>query len=90
MHLKFEIMHKTLFRIINLIDRFISMVYTTTRKDLQLVGLTAMLVAAKYEAIWDPKVVNISRMAETLYIFFFVTKKFFYVPLILLLGIYTF
>ena len=59
-------MHETLFRMINLIDRFISMVYTTKRKDIQLVGLTAMLVAAKYEEIWAPKVVNISRMGSPL------------------------
>jgi hypothetical protein len=50
---------------INLIDRFLSVVYTITRKDLQLVGLTAMLVAAKYEEIWAPKVVNIDKEGKS-------------------------
>jgi len=43
---------------INLIDRFLFVVYTITRKNIQLVGLTAMLVDAKNEEIWAPKVVN--------------------------------
>lgn len=66
-HLKFELMHETLFLMINLIDRFLSMVYTTTRKDLQLVGLTAMLVAAKYEEIWAPKVKELVTISNNVY-----------------------
>ena len=42
------------------------MVYTTTRKDLQLAGLTTMLAATKYVEIWAPKVVKIYRMGSTL------------------------
>jgi hypothetical protein len=59
-------MDETLFLMINLIDRFLSVVYTITRKDIQLVGLTAMLVAAKYEEIWAPKVVNNDRRESSL------------------------
>lgn len=66
-HLKFDLMHETLFLMINLIDRFLSVVYTITRKDIQLVGLTAMLVAAKYEEIWAPKVKDLITISNNVY-----------------------
>lgn len=66
-HIKFELMHETLFLMINLIDRFLSVVCTITRKDLQLVGLTAMLVAAKYEEIWPPKIRELITISNNAY-----------------------
>lgn len=66
-HLKFDLMHETLFLMINLIDRFLSVVYTIMRKDIQLVGLTAMLVAAKYEEIWAPKVKDLITISNNVY-----------------------
>jgi len=59
-HLKFELMPETLFLMTNLIDRFLS-VHVIARKDLQLVGLTALLLASKYEEIWPPKVENVHK-----------------------------
>lgn len=48
-------MQETLFLMVELLDRFLSMV--TIRKDeMQLVGLTALLLASKYEDFWHPKV----------------------------------
>lgn len=57
-HLKFDFMDEIVFLTINLTDRFISVVYTITRKDIQLVGFIAMVVASKYEEIWAPMVVK--------------------------------
>lgn len=54
-HLKFELMPETLFLTINLIDRYLCQ-QQVPRRLLQLVGVTAMLVAAKYEEIWAPEV----------------------------------
>nr|DAD36697.1 TPA_asm: hypothetical protein HUJ06_007338 [Nelumbo nucifera] len=36
-------------------DRFLS-VYIITKKEMQLVGLTSLLLASKYEDFWHPKV----------------------------------
>ncbi|OAY82978.1 Cyclin-B2-2, partial [Ananas comosus] len=47
-HYKFELMEETLFLTVNVIDRFLAL-QTVVRKKLQLVGVTAMLLACKYE-----------------------------------------
>lgn len=52
-HYKFELVDETLFLTINLIDRFLERC-TVTRKKLQLVGMTAMLLACKYEEVSVP------------------------------------
>ncbi|KAH9301742.1 hypothetical protein KI387_013325, partial [Taxus chinensis] len=54
-HLKFELMPETLYLTMNVIDRYLSL-ETVTRRKLQLVGLTAMFIACKYEEIWTPEI----------------------------------
>ncbi|PQP93049.1 hypothetical protein Pyn_14330 [Prunus yedoensis var. nudiflora] len=53
-HHKFELMPETLYLTINLIDRFLS-VKVVPRRELQLVGISSMLLASKYEEIWDQR-----------------------------------
>ena len=50
-----QLMPETLYLTVNLIDRFLEQ-KQVTRKHLQLVGVTAMLIASKYEEIWAPEV----------------------------------
>ena len=54
-HLKFKLLPETLYLTINLIDRYLSRV-KVTRKRLQLVGVTSMLIASKYEEIYPPEI----------------------------------
>ncbi|ERM99103.1 hypothetical protein AMTR_s00101p00131830 [Amborella trichopoda] len=54
-HLKFELMPETLYLTMHIVDRYLSM-KIVKRRDLQLVGVTAMLVACKYEEIWAPEI----------------------------------
>nr|GEY22753.1 G2/mitotic-specific cyclin-2-like [Tanacetum cinerariifolium] len=49
-HYKFELMEETLYLTVNLIDRFLER-QPIARKKLQLVRVTAMLLACKYEEI---------------------------------------
>jgi len=53
-HLKFKLMLETLYLTVNLIDRFLEK-ETITRNKLQLVGVTAMFIASKYEEIYAPE-----------------------------------
>ena len=55
-HRKFELMPETLYLTINIVDRYLS-VKTVPRRELQLVGISSMLIACKYEEIWAPVVV---------------------------------
>lgn len=65
-HLKFKLMPETLFLTCNLIDRFLE-AKPVTRKNLQLVGVTAMLIASKYEEIWAPEVRDFVYISDKAY-----------------------
>lgn len=52
-HLKFKLRPETLFLAVNMMDRYIEKA-TITRKRLQLVGITCLFIAAKYEEIYPP------------------------------------
>ena len=65
-HLKFTLMPETLLLTTNLIDRFLEK-KAVTRKNLQLVGVTAMLIASKYEEIWAPEVRDFVYISDKAY-----------------------
>ncbi|MCL7037779.1 hypothetical protein MKW94_007406 [Papaver nudicaule] len=54
-HNKFELTAETLYLTIHIVDRYLSM-NLVARRELQLVGISAMLIASKYEEIWAPEV----------------------------------
>lgn len=54
-HLKFKLMPETLFLTVNLIDRYLGK-RVVNRQQLQLVGVTGMLLASKYEEIYPPDI----------------------------------
>src|SRR5215471_5676703 len=63
-HAKFRLLPETLFLAINLIDRFLSACVVSLAK-LQLVGITCMFVAAKFEAIAAPSVQGFHKLADS-------------------------
>ncbi|XP_073308385.1 putative cyclin-B3-1 isoform X3 [Primulina huaijiensis] len=64
-HTKFDLMEETLFLTVLLLDRFLSL-EIIKKNEMQLVGLTALLLASKYEDFWHPRVADlISISAET-------------------------
>lgn len=65
-HLKFKLMPETLFLTINLLDRYLAC-RSVVRKNLQLVGVTAMLLACKYEEIWAPEVQDFVFISDKAY-----------------------
>nr|GEU45678.1 hypothetical protein [Tanacetum cinerariifolium] len=65
-HYKFELMEETLYLTVNLIDRFLER-QPIARKKLQLVGVTAMLLACKYEEISVPVVEDFIVISDKAY-----------------------
>ena len=53
-HLRYHMLPETLWIAINIVDRFLSVRVVSLIK-LQLVGVTAMFIAAKYEEILAPR-----------------------------------
>ena len=65
-HLKFKLLPETLFLTVNLIDRF-TFLRQVKKSDYQLLGVTAMLVASKYEEIYAPEVKDFIYMTDHAY-----------------------
>ncbi|KAI7814025.1 G2/mitotic-specific cyclin-B2 [Triplophysa rosa] len=62
-HSRFQLLQETLFMTVAILDRFLQ-VQPVTRKKLQLVGVTAMLVACKYEEMYVPMVGDFAYIAD--------------------------
>ncbi|KAI1310211.1 G2/mitotic-specific cyclin [Mortierella claussenii] len=62
-HNKFKLLPETLFLSVNLIDRFLS-VRSVSLVKLQLVGVTALFIAAKYEEVMAPSIQNFIYMSD--------------------------
>ncbi|XP_028789702.1 G2/mitotic-specific cyclin S13-7 [Neltuma alba] len=65
-HRKFELSLETLYLTTNIIDRFLA-TKTVPRRELQLVGISAMLMASKYEEIWPPEVNDFVCLSDRAY-----------------------
>ncbi|KAI5674537.1 hypothetical protein M9H77_14901 [Catharanthus roseus] len=57
-HTKFDLMQETLFLMVTLLDQYLSLV-SIKKSEMQLVGLTALLLASKYEDFWHPKIMDL-------------------------------
>ena len=65
-HNKYGLMPETLYLTINIVDRYLS-VTTVARTELQLVGISALLISSKYEEIWPPWVNDMITISDSAY-----------------------
>ena len=65
-HLKFKLVPESLYLTVNLIDRYLER-EQVHRSKLQLVGVTAMLIACKYEEIYPPIVKDFVYITDNAY-----------------------
>ena len=65
-HLKFKLVPESLYLTVNLIDRYLER-EQVHRSRLQLVGVTAMLIACKYEEIYPPIVKDFVYITDNAY-----------------------
>ena len=66
-HLKYKMVPQTMYISVNLIDRFLS-INETSRIKLQLVGVTAMFIASKYEEIYPPELKDFVYITDNAYV----------------------
>lgn len=55
-HNRFKLLPDTLFLSVILFDRYMSLIHSIEKKRLQLIGVTCLLLACKYEEIFSPEV----------------------------------
>jgi hypothetical protein len=65
-HLKFKLVPETLYLTVNIIDRYLSKT-EVSRPKLQLVGVTALLIASKYEEIYPPELRDLVYICDRAY-----------------------
>ena len=65
-HLKFKLVPESLYLTVNIIDRYLER-EQVNRSKLQLVGVTAMLIACKYEEIYPPIVKDFVFITDNAY-----------------------
>ena len=65
-HLKFKLVPETLYLTVNIIDRYIAKT-EVSRPKLQLVGVTALLIASKYEEIYPPELRDLVYICDRAY-----------------------
>lgn len=66
-HLKFKLGSEAMFLCVNLIDRYLSVRRDVDRSKLQLVGVTCMLIASKYEEIYPPAISEFVYITDSAY-----------------------
>ncbi|KAK2737169.1 G2/mitotic-specific cyclin [Myotisia sp. PD_48] len=62
-HTRFRLLPETLFLTVNIVDRFLSAEVVALDR-LQLVGVTAMFIASKYEEVLSPHVASFTHVAD--------------------------
>ncbi|XP_053555674.1 G2/mitotic-specific cyclin-B1-like [Bombina bombina] len=65
-HLRFKLLQETMFMTVAILDRFLQE-NPVSKKTLQLVGVTAMLIACKYEEMYPPMIGDFSFVTDHTY-----------------------
>lgn len=65
-HHRFRLLQETLYMTVSIIDRFLQ-VHPVSRSKLQLVGVTSMLLASKYEEMYAPEVSDFVYITDNAY-----------------------
>ncbi|NXT77297.1 CCNB2 protein, partial [Zapornia atra] len=65
-HSRFQLLQETLYMCVAIMDRFLQS-HPIARKQLQLVGITAMLLASKYEEVFSPYVGDFVYITDNAY-----------------------
>ena len=65
-HLKFKLLPETLFLTINFIDRYLQN-NQTSRDKLQLIAVSSLLIACKYEEIYPPEIASFVYITDNAY-----------------------
>ena len=67
-HQQFSLLQETLFLTVSIIDRYLSVdAHTVSTKHLQLVGVTSMFIASKYEEMYPPEISDFVYITDKAY-----------------------
>jgi len=64
LHYKFKMLSETLFVTIGIVDHYLAIVTDITKQQLQCLGITALLIAGKYEEIYPPDLKTVLKVVN--------------------------
>jgi Cyclin, N-terminal domain len=64
-HYKFKLQPETLYTTVALVDRYFIRQTDVPKKDLQLLGITAIHIAGKYEEIYPPSLEKLVKVTQS-------------------------
>lgn len=64
-HYKFKMQPETLYVTVGLVDRYLIAQPNVPKRDLQLLGITAIHIAGKYEEIYPPTLEKLVRVTQS-------------------------
>ena len=66
-HYNFKLLPECLYLTINIVDRFLSKYQVQSKKEVQLIGVAALLIVTKYEEIYPPLLKDFVFIADNTY-----------------------
>lgn len=66
-HLQFKLEIETFHMAVSIIDRYLQVTTKVKRRELQLVGVTALFIAAKYEELYPPEITDFVYITDETY-----------------------
>ena len=66
-HSQFQLKEETLFLAIRILDDYCAAAEEISKKTLQLIGITCLWIASKYEEIYPPKIKNYVVVTDNTY-----------------------
>lgn len=66
-HVQFRLLSETFYMAVSIVDRYLMSVKNTLRKELQLVGITGLFIASKYEELYSPDCADFSFITDNAY-----------------------
>ena len=64
---KFNMLQETMHLTVGILDRYLSIEKNTSKEDLQLVGITSMMIACKYEETYLPEISDFVYITDDAY-----------------------
>ena len=66
-HKRFRLQAETLYLTVSIMDHYLADFPTISKNDMQLIGVTAMMMACKYEEIYSPEMDDFVYMCDSAY-----------------------
>lgn len=66
-HKRFRLQAETLYLTVSIMDRYLFTSKKVSKNDMQLIGVTSMMIACKYEEIYSPEIDDFVYICDSAY-----------------------